>query len=171
LSPTIWLRQPGPKPSWPAWDKCWAPTSEHWALSDLVSTQAPQARAEIASTKRLSTVPWCLTSLVGSGTRGATHKAFLSIRFTTLQHRRTRSLSSTTRIYCRLPFPTVGFITFETSSFSHCSISFYKAFTPLLKFFELPFLSWATSSPWLILRNKVPPRFMIMHWYHLMLSL
>ena len=63
----------------------------------------------------------------------------------------TRGLSSTPKTYCRLTFPTLGFIMFETLLFSHCSISFYEAFVTLLKFFE------PLSSPRLVLRNKVAP--------------
>jgi len=87
----------------------WSPSTKLWALWS--NTQASPASAELASTKRLLACSWWLTCLVCSGT---THEVFLRGHLTILHRECTRGLLSMVGRHCRLPFPTLRFLTFET---------------------------------------------------------
>jgi len=124
---------PSQEPSWPVCAMHPGPTTECWALSALVQYTSPQARAELASAKRLLARSWWLTCLASNGTCGATHKASLRCRLTILHRERTRGLSSTVERYCRLLFPTLCFLTFK--NLQHFSL-FHFSLTKLSRLFS-----------------------------------
>ena len=91
LTHTSWAHPHGPS-TWPksrpdlskADAELRLASTEFWVL--LSSTQGPEARAELASMKRLLDTPWWLTCLVGSGACSATYETFLRGRFITSAH-------------------------------------------------------------------------------------